>query len=86
MGQITYLYDIDPGAVWFDRPLWWHKQGLQQTATGYGRKLTSSRCVRLSDGRVRRVYVTCFSNSGTAWINLSGQTFVVVDERIQKER
>ena len=24
-----------------DSPLWWHERGLMQTATGYGRKLTT---------------------------------------------
>ena len=55
-----------------NRPLWWHRQGLSQTASGYGKALTSSRCVKLPDGRERRVYVTCYSNAGTAWIRLGG--------------
>jgi hypothetical protein len=62
-----------------DRPLAWQRAGLQQTASGYGRRLTSTRVVRLPDGRTRRVYVTCFSNSGTAWIILDGQTRIVDD-------
>lgn len=82
---ITYLFDIDPNARTFDNPLPWQRAGLQQTASGYGKRLTSSRCVRLSDGRVRRIYVTQFSNSGTAWINLDGKSFVVVDDRINAE-
>lgn len=50
-----------------ERPLPWQSQGLQQTATGYGRKLTTPYMVRV--GRYwRRVYNTCFSNSGTLWI------------------
>lgn len=56
-----------------ERPLWWHKQGLTQTASGYGKKLTSSRCVKLPDGRERRVYITCYSNAGSAWIILGGK-------------
>ena len=79
---LTYLFDLDPAATIFDRPLEWQRRGLQQTASGYGRKLTSTRCVRLSDGRVRRIYVTIYSNIGTAWINLNSQSFVIVDERI----
>jgi hypothetical protein len=69
--MLDYLedpYDI------IERPLWWHKRGLSQTASGYGRKLTSSKCVKLPDGRVRRIYVTQFSNAGSAWINLDGKT------------
>lgn len=61
-----------------DRPLPMHRAGLQQTASGYGRKLTSSRCVKLADGRIRRIYITQYSNAGTAWINLDGRTFVIV--------
>lgn len=60
-----------------DRPLWYHERGLSQTESGYGKALTSSRCVKLPDGRVRRVYVTCFSNCGTAWIKLDGLKQIV---------
>lgn len=60
-----------------DRPLWYHTQGLLQTASGYGAKLRSSRCVQLPDGRTRRVYVTCYSNAGTAWIVLDGKQYIV---------
>lgn len=73
-GQVRYL--PEPYTI-LDRPLWWHLYGLTQTASGYGRKLTSSRCVRLSNGRLRRIYVTAFSNSGTAWIVLNGLRHVV---------
>lgn len=55
------------------RPLWWHEQGLQQTASGYGSKLTSAYVARLADGRERRIYVTQWSNAGSAWINLDGR-------------
>lgn len=75
-GTLRYLRD---GVYTLeDAPLWYHTQGLQQTASGYGRKLTSRRTVRLKDGRVRRMYVTQYSNAGTCWINLDGHTFVVV--------
>lgn len=68
----TTIYLDRPYEV-IDRPLWWHKQGRQQTKSGYGAKLTSSRCVQLPDGRVRRIYVTCYSNAGSAWIMLDGE-------------
>ena len=60
-----------------ERPLWHHKLGLSQTASGYGSKLTSSRCAKLTDGRIRRVYITCFSNAGTAWIVLDGNRRII---------
>jgi hypothetical protein len=56
-----------------DRPLWWHKAGKQQTRSGYGSKLNTGRCVRFPDGTTRRIYVTCYSNAGTAWIVLRGK-------------
>lgn len=54
-----------------EKPLWFHKLGLSQTASGYGSKLTSSRCVKLSNGKLRRIYITCYSNNGSAWITIN---------------
>lgn len=72
-GKMEYLDNyLSPYTIEV-KPLPWQTAGLQQTASGYGNKLTSSRVVRLSDGRVRRVYVTCWSNCGTAWIILDGR-------------
>lgn len=56
-----------------DRPLWWHLQGLQQTASGYGSKLTTSRMIRTPDGRLRRVYCVCWSNSGSCYVLVKGK-------------
>jgi len=86
MSALTYLYDIDPSAVRVYRPLWHHRLGLSQTGSGYGSRLTSAYCVRLSDGRLRRIYITQYSNSGTAWITLNKQSFVIVDERIAEAK
>lgn len=62
-----------------DKPLAWQLRGLQETATGYGAKLTSGRVVRLADGRERRVYVTCYSNNCSAWITLGGKRLYLRD-------
>jgi hypothetical protein len=63
-----------------DRPLWWHLRGLQQTRSGYGRKLTSRTVVRFEgEKRWRRVYVVCFSNSGTAYVETKAGSILVVD-------
>ena len=70
MSEIEYLeepYEL------IDRPLWWHLKGLSQTASGYGSKLTTSRCVRLPDGRVRRVYAICWSNAASCYVTLNGK-------------
>tara|TARA_R110000824_G_scaffold198352_1_gene382343 strand:+ start:265 stop:507 length:243 start_codon:yes stop_codon:yes gene_type:complete len=55
-----------------DAPLWWHKRGLQQTASGYGSKLTTPYKVE-HNGRLYRVYCVCWSNSGTLYILTKGQ-------------
>lgn len=52
------------------RPLWWQLQGLQYTASGYGRRIPTEWMVQLPGSpRWRRVYVCCFSNSGTAYVD-----------------
>lgn len=70
---------LPEGSEVFDNPLWWHKEGLTQTASGYGGKLVSRRCVRLPDGKVRRVYVTQWANAGSAWITDKGRKLFLRD-------
>jgi hypothetical protein len=49
--------------------LWWQKRGLSYTRSGYGRRIPTSRMVRLpGETQWRRVYVCIFSNSGTAYV------------------
>ncbi len=56
-----------------DRPLEWQKHGLQQTASGYGRKLTSTRVLRIAGEKLwRRIYVICYSNAGTSYVLIKG--------------
>lgn len=55
-----------------DAPLWWHNQGLQQTASGYGRKLTTHWKIRFN-GRDYRVYATCISNAASHWFTANGR-------------
>lgn len=55
-----------------DSPLWWHKQGLTQTVTGYGLKLTTRYKVAFK-GRWYRVYATCISNVASHWIMSQGR-------------
>jgi len=45
-------------------------------ASGYGAKIPTSYLVKVGR-RWRRVYCACFSNSGTAWINIKGRRHVV---------
>ena len=57
-----------------ERPLWWHRSGLSETASGYGAKLRSSKMLRLQgEKKLRRIYITCYSNAGSAWIIVNKQ-------------
>lgn len=61
------------------RPLPWQVQGLQYTATGYGRKIPTDYVIqRANERQWRRVYCTCYSNSGTLWIRVGGVDFAEV--------
>lgn len=76
-GKAPLTYLTGPYTV-VDDPLPWQRAGRQQTASGYGRKLTTTRVVITPDGRRHRVYLTIYSNSGTCWIVLHRQSFVIV--------
>lgn len=59
--------------------LWWQKQGLSYTATGYGSKIPTSTMVRLPGSpRWRRVYCACWSNAGTYYV-LQGKDRICID-------
>lgn len=48
------------------------------TATGYGRKLPTTRMVRLpGNPRWRRVYCCCYSNVGTCYVT-DGKNWIVI--------
>ena len=50
-----------------------------QTVTGYGRKMPTSVMVKLPDSpRWRRVYVCCYSNAGTAYVEQRDGRWVVI--------
>ena len=57
-------------------PLWYHKRHLMQTATGYGGKLVTETMIYY-EGRWRRVYCMCYSNSGSCYILVKGKTIFV---------
>lgn len=55
-----------------ESPLWWHRGGLQQTATGYGSKLTTPYKIPYN-GRLYRIYAICYSNVASHYITVMGQ-------------
>jgi hypothetical protein len=47
----------------------WQMQGLQETRSGYGGRLTSPYKIKLPAPKIwRRVYAICYSNAGTLYI------------------
>jgi hypothetical protein len=57
-------------------PLDWQKRGLQQTATGYGAKLTSPYKINFED-KLYRLYVTQYGNAGSTWFRVRGRKIFV---------
>jgi len=57
-------------------PLWWHKRGLSQTASGYGMKLTTKWKINV-DGKLYRVYCACYSNNGTAYFYKGKERIII---------
>lgn len=67
--------------------LWWQKRGLQQTATGYGRKLTTEYMLHLPDSpKPYRVYAICFSNTASFYILRKGDALYLRDWELQDAR
>ena len=60
----------------FDNPTWWQLQGLSYTATGYGKKIPTSHMVK-HNNRLKRVYCTIFSNTGTLYILSKGELIIL---------
>jgi hypothetical protein len=57
-------------------PLDWQRRGLQQTASGYGKKLTNSSKISF-EGKLYRLYTTIFSNVGSTWFTVKGREIFV---------
>ncbi|OQA09826.1 MAG: hypothetical protein BWY66_00365 [bacterium ADurb.Bin374] len=74
--------DIEDGRIFADRselvyaPLDWQMRGLQQTASGYGARLTTAFKI-MFEGKLRRLYSTCYGNAGSVWFKTKGRTIYV---------
>lgn len=51
----------------------WTARPRCTSRTGYGNKLPTSLMLRIDGKRWHRVYVICWSNSGTAYVLVAGQ-------------
>ena len=62
-----------------DAPMPWHTAGLTYTRSGYGSKIPTPHMVKLPGGkRWRRVYVSIWSNSGTAYVETQSGDWNVI--------
>lgn len=82
MTPVQYLPDNT--IVFEPRPLQWQKRGLMQTATGYGRKLTT-RYMAVVGKRAYRVYATCFSNCASLWVTIKGVQYHLRESAIDRQ-
>ena len=80
---ITYLET--PFTVSVKR-LWWQEKGLRQTATGYGRKLTTEYMLHRTGERALRVYAVCFSNVASFYVLIGGKALYVRDWQLEEAR
>jgi len=69
---------LPAGVIWpsplamSERLLEWQRLGMQYTATGYGTKIPTSKVIKWSDGRERRVYCDIYSNAGSCYCMIHG--------------
>lgn len=70
-----YLKDSVENSL-FVNELSWQKRGLQQTASGYGHRLVSRYMINF-EGKLRRIYQTCFSNVASSWFTYKGKRIYV---------
>jgi len=62
----------DVETVLIHDPLWWQVKGLRKTLSGYGKKLPTENKINFA-GRLRRVYIDIFSNSGCCYVIVKGE-------------
>lgn len=73
---VSYLPDVHPNYRAERRPFTGHPWSGRDSQ-GYGRKIPTDWMVQLGS-RWHRVYVCCFSNTGTAYIATKDHPFLVV--------
>ncbi len=75
-GKMPHIYTGEFRKELIYAPPEWLAHGLQQTASGYGPKLNSGYMINFN-GKLYRVYITQFSNAGSAWFEAKGKKYWV---------
>lgn len=73
-GQFPRIYTDRKELIYDPTP--WQKQGLQQTATGYGAKLNTGYRIAFN-GKLYRLYSTTYGNAGSTWFMAGGRKIFV---------
>ena len=76
MSRCEYLNEVFPTFRAELRPFKGHPYA-GRNQNGYGRKIPTDYVIRIGS-RWYRVYVCCFSNAGTAYINAKGHPFLAI--------
>lgn len=66
---------VDRSELVYDPPAWM-KAGRLQTASGYGSRLNSGLKIHF-EGKLRRIYVTCYGTAGSSWFIVKGRKIYV---------
>ena len=74
--QNDHIYLGDHRQDLVHKPLPWQLACRTQTASGYGKKLTSEWVISFNK-RLYRVYATCYSNAASHWFRTKGRTVFV---------
>lgn len=82
-GEIRHLKDEEIQAVQRN-PLAWQKQGLQYTASGYGKKIPTERMVTVG-GREYRVYAQVYGNAASHYIIIGGKQVNLWDWQLDEK-
>jgi hypothetical protein len=68
-----------------EKLLSWQARGLMYTASGYGKKIPTTKQLFIL-GRWRRMYCSIFSNVGVCFIVVGGNKVIVNDCNIMREQ
>lgn len=78
MSEINYLRG--PIKVIRD-PLWWQKEGLSYTSSGYGSKIPTE-WVTYINNRKHRIYIVIYSNSGSLYVLINKRKYYIYEHDI----
>lgn len=78
---------LTPAFTLRESRLWWQRQGLSYTASGYGSKIPTGYLIKLQgEGREYRVYAVCYSNAASFYIVRKREKIFIRDSDLEAAR